>query len=48
MTDRRKEELAFSLGGMGSASTNFYGWPRSPPRCASVGRPAPGTARRRW
>ncbi|MEV6057997.1 LLM class flavin-dependent oxidoreductase [Streptomyces sp. NPDC052107] len=24
MTDRRKKELAFSLGGMGSASTNFY------------------------
>ncbi|MGW1005932.1 LLM class flavin-dependent oxidoreductase [Streptomyces sp. NPDC002520] len=24
MTSRRKKELAFSLGGMGSASTNFY------------------------
>ncbi len=52
MVAGRKKELAFSLGGMGSASTNYYnraygrqGWARSPRRCASAGRAATATAR---
>lgn len=54
MIDARKSELAFSLGGMGSASTNFYnqaysrqGWPRSRPRSANAGSPVTAPARRR-
>jgi hypothetical protein len=51
----RKKELAFSLGGMGSVSTNFYnqaysrqGWPRRRPRSRPAGRRVTVTARRSW
>ncbi|MFF4685063.1 LLM class flavin-dependent oxidoreductase [Streptomyces sp. NPDC001307] len=44
MTARRKKELAFSLGGMGSASTNFYNDAYSRQGWAEVA----AEVRRRW
>ncbi|WP_369386729.1 LLM class flavin-dependent oxidoreductase [Streptomyces sp. CG1] len=44
MTARRKKELAFSLGGMGSASTNFYNNAYSRQGWAEVA----GEVRERW
>ena len=55
MVTARKKELAFSLGGMGSASTNYYnqaysrqGWADVAPRSGSAGRPVTVTAQPAW
>ena len=56
MVAGRKKELAFSLGGMGSATTNYYNQRLQPPGLGRgrgrgprrAGRPATATARPAW